>query len=306
MKLHHLTNNEIDFERWDAALANSDRPLVYANSWYLNIVNPNWEALVSEDYSTVVPLPVVQKFGIKIVSQPPFCQQLGLFSNKPQLYEDSGILTNALPFSTRIYQTKNLPFKNKFFFSHERINLILPLQNEYTLLKKGFNQNTKRNIKEAEKHHQKIEQAFCANTFIEFSQKHAPYSLSSKNWKILKSIVKTSLENKTGTLWAVNDIQNSPLCMGFFLNQYNRITFLSGHSSPLGFKQKSMFLLMNHIIKRHAESKKTLDFEGGSLEGVARFYKGFGAEEEIYYIWQNPILKQINLLINQLKRANKT
>ena len=64
-----------------------------------------------------------------------------------------------------------------------------------------------------------------------------------------------------------------------------------------------MFLLMNHIIKTHAESKKILDFEGGSLEGVARFYKGFGAEEEIYYIWQNPILKQIISLINRLKRV---
>ena len=62
---------------------------------------------------------------------------------------------------------------------------------------------------------------------------------------------------------------------------------------------------MNHIIKREAESKKTLDFEGGSLEGVARFYKGFGAEEEVYYIWQNPILKQISSLIDRMKRANK-
>jgi len=303
MKLHHLTKDKIDFERWDAALANSDRPLIYANSWYLNIVSPKWEALISEDYSTIVPLPIVNKFGIKIVTQPPFCQQLGLFSSKDQLCEDQYTLSESLPFATRIYQTKNLLFKNKRFLSKERINLILPLQNEYPLLKKGFNQNTRRNIKEAEKHHQKTKQTFCADTFIDFSQKHAPYILSSKNWRVLKHIVETSLENKTGALWTVTDIQNTSLCMGFFLNQYNRITFLSGHSSPQGFKQKSMFLLMNHIIKTHAESKKILDFEGGSLEGVARFYKGFGAEEEIYYIWQNPILKQIISLINRLKRV---
>lgn len=89
--------------------------------------------------------------------------------------------------------------------------------------------------------------------------------------------------------------------MGFFLNQFNRLIFLSGQSSPEGFKLKSMFLLMDQIIKAHAKSKKILDFEGGSIDGVARFYKGFGAEEEIYYIWQNPIIKKIDALIDRIK-----
>ena len=301
MKLQHLKNNEIDLKKWDDALANSHQPLIYANSWYLNIVSPNWEALVNEDYSTIVPLPVLYKFGVKIVTQPPFCQQLGSFTNRYQTSEENLVLLNTLLFATRIYQTKNLLFKKKRYFSKERVNLILPLQKEYTLLKKGFNQNTRRNIKEAEKHNQKIEQAFCANTFIEFSRKHAPYRLPLKNWEILKKIVETSLENQTGAIWIVNDANNVPLSMGFFLNQFNRLIFLSGQSSPEGFKLKSMFLLMDQIIKAHAKSKKILDFEGGSIDGVARFYKGFGAEEEIYYIWQNPIIKKIDALIDRIK-----
>ena len=305
MKLHHLTNKEIDIERWDAALANSDRPLIYANSWYLNIVSPNWEGFVNEDYTTIVPLPVSYKFGIKIVTQPPFCQQLGSFTNRHHLCEERFTPLSTPPFATRIYQTKNILFKNNRYFSKERVNLILPLQKEYTLLKKGFNQNTRRNIKEAKKHNQKIEQTFSAARFIQFSQEHAPYSLSSKSWTILKKIVETSLENKTGTLWTITNNQDIPLCMSFFLHQYNRITFLSGHSSPQGFKQKSMFLLMNEIIQTHAESKNTLDFEGGSLKGVARFYKGFGAKEEVYYIWQNPIIKKIDALIDPIKRTIK-
>ena len=301
MKLRHLKNSKIDFKRWDAALTETHHPLIYANSWYLNIVSPNWEALVNEDYTILVPLPIKKFLGIKFLAQPPFCQQLGLFSTEYTKCEEVSLEIGALPFATITYQTKNICFKKKDCLTKKRNNLTLPLVKEYAQLFKAFNQNTKRNIKKAAKHPQKINQTFCAETFIDFSQKHAPYSLSIKNWRVLKRIVEVSIKNKTGALWTVTDTNKTTLCMGFFLNEYNRITFLSGHSSPEGFEQKSMFLLMDHIIKTDAESNKTLDFEGGSLEGVARFYKGFGAKEEIYYAWQNPILKPIVLILNWLR-----
>ncbi len=305
MKLRHLKNSEIDFEKWDAALTDTHHPLIYANSWYLNIVSPNWEALVNEDYTILVPLPIKKVLGIKFIVQPPFCQQLGLFSEKYANCEVAKFSSQRLPFATIIYQTKNLCFKKRDRLTKERSNLILPLQKEFSQLFKAFNQNTKRNIKKATKHPQKINQTFCAETFIKFSQKHAPYSLSLKEWEVLKRIVEVSLNNKIGALWTVTNTNNTELCMGFFLNKFNRITFLSGHSSPEGFEQKSMFLLMDHVIKSHAESNKILDFEGGSLEGVARFYKGFGAIEEIYYIWQNPVLKPIVLMLNWLRERKQ-
>lgn len=303
MKLNHLTNSKIDFERWDAALAKSHQPYIYASSWYLNMVSPNWEALVNEDYSTLIPLPIKKILGIKIIVQPPFCQQLGLFNSNSQHIEGTSYANYKLPFAPLMYQTKNLFLIRKNLIVQKRINLILPLQKEYNLLQKEFNQNTKRNCKKAKKFQQKIEKTFCADTFINFSQEHAPYSLSIKNWETLRLIVESSLKNERGTLWTVTDSDNSPLCMAFFLDNYDRITFLSGHSSPLGFTQKSMFLIMDHVINRYAESDKTLDFEGGSLEGVARFYKGFGAVEETYYVWQSPLLKQLSSLFNRLKKV---
>lgn len=306
MKLNHLTNREIDFQRWDTALAKSHHPYIYASSWYLNMVSPNWEALVNEDYSIIIPLPIRKVLGIKIIVQPPFCQQLGLFSTISQYAEESLYFQRSLPFATLVYQTKNLFLKEKNLIVKKRVNLILPLQKKYNLLIKEFNQNTKRNTKKAKDFQQKIEKTFCANTFIDFSQEHAPYSLSVKNWGVLKCIVESSLKNERGTIWTVTNSDNSPLCMAFFLHNYDRITFLSGHSSPLGFTQKSMFLLMDHVINRYAESDKTLDFEGGSLEGVARFYKGFGAVEENYYVWQSPFLKQLSSLFNRLKKRGKS
>ena len=45
-----------------------------------------------------------------------------------------------------------------------------------------------------------------------------------------------------------------------------------------------MFLLIDHIIRQEAGKNTILDFEGSKIEGVARFYKGFGAKNHPYFI----------------------
>jgi hypothetical protein len=45
-----------------------------------------------------------------------------------------------------------------------------------------------------------------------------------------------------------------------------------------------MFYLVDYIIRKEAAKDKLLDFEGSKIEGVARFYKGFGAKYHPYYI----------------------
>lgn len=289
MRLNHLTQRDIDFNKWDASLAKSHKPLIYAQCWYLDIVSPNWEALVSDDYSIMIPLPVKRIAGIKIIIQSPFCQQLGLFS-----YNQSGVEIKKMPFLTLAYQTRNLFVQTNTLLVKELVNLTLPLHNDYPLVQQGFNQNTRRNIRSAQKFPQKIEQATCADAFISFSQQHTPYESSANNWEVLRSIVNAGIINGCGTIWAVVDEDHTPLSMAFFLNDYNRITFLSGYSSPQGFTQRSMFLLMNHIIKKNAGSNTILDFEGGRVDGgVSRFYRGFGAVEENYYTYQHPFANQL-------------
>jgi hypothetical protein len=54
MKILRLKHTEIDKQRWDKAIENSSFPSIYALSWYLDVVSPNWQALVSEDYSVCV------------------------------------------------------------------------------------------------------------------------------------------------------------------------------------------------------------------------------------------------------------
>ena len=76
--IRYLKHSEINKEMWDACVINSTNGLIYARSWYLDAMSPNWEALVHKDYIAVMPLTASRKWGVSYLSQPAFSQQLGI------------------------------------------------------------------------------------------------------------------------------------------------------------------------------------------------------------------------------------
>ena len=76
--IRYLKHSEINKEMWDACIINSTNGLIYARSWYLDAMSPNWEALVHKDYVAVMPLTVSKKMGVSYLSQPAFFQQSGI------------------------------------------------------------------------------------------------------------------------------------------------------------------------------------------------------------------------------------
>ena len=57
--IHYIQHKDIDFEKWDACVANSFNRLIYGFSWYLDVVCDDWDALVLNDYEAVFPLSLI-------------------------------------------------------------------------------------------------------------------------------------------------------------------------------------------------------------------------------------------------------
>ncbi|MCX6283824.1 MAG: hypothetical protein NTW31_06290 [Bacteroidetes bacterium] len=95
--ISYLKHNEIDRARWDGCISRSLNRRVYAFSWYLDIVAPAWEALVSDDYLSVFPLTPGRKAGVCYLFQPFFTQQLGLFSSNPIGEENAEKFMSSIP-----------------------------------------------------------------------------------------------------------------------------------------------------------------------------------------------------------------
>ena len=61
-----------------------------------------------------------------------------------------------------------------------------------------------------------------------------------------------------------------------------------------GLKSKANFLLVDTFIKNNSNAGIILDFEGSNIEGIARFYAGFGAKKTTYQEIKKTSFKNIS------------
>ncbi|MBT8195652.1 MAG: hypothetical protein KJO64_04450, partial [Bacteroidia bacterium] len=79
LKIKYTSHSEIDFEKWNACIANSKSNLIFPTSYFLKAIHPRWDAIVINNYESVFPVIRAKKAGIDYAFQPYFTQQLGLF-----------------------------------------------------------------------------------------------------------------------------------------------------------------------------------------------------------------------------------
>lgn len=296
-----IPHHQINKNKWDACINQSTHPLTTAQSWYLDLAAPGWSALVADDYRAVMPLPFVWKGPFRFLVQPLLVQQLGVFSQSPLSPWQAGSFyrkTQSMRPFLNLNAQNPLPQTLQL---RRQTNFILPLNQTFTILQKGFSKNCKRNLQKAAAFNLAHPINIDTRAFIAFSQKHAAFHFPPQAWNTLRQIVDTALARENGFCQVVTDNQGSPLAMAFFLKDSHRITFLSGTSSPKGLQQKAMFLMMGHVIEKFCNQNLLLDFEGSSIGSIARFYSGFGAIPEYYYQWTHPLMRLILQFRNIIK-----
>ena len=305
--IRHLKNKEIDRNAWDACIQGSATPLVYGCSWYLDIVSPGWEALVKGDYEAVFPLTRSWKYGFSYLRQAFFCQQLGIFSREPSgdCFDD---FCEAIPKKFRLIDinlnTENSP-PSKDYEIRKNLNLELPLNKTYSELRDSYSENTKRNVQKTGSANLQITSFISIDSLIEIFKRNTGLrvkKLPEQTWGVLKKIVERSQRIHQGELIGVEHPEHG-LCAGaFFLASGNRKVFLFSGLSEKGKESGAMFYLIDWFIRENSENPLILDFEGSNDPGLARFYKGFGAEETSYYsVWQN----NLPWLVRWMKRGKE-
>jgi hypothetical protein len=276
MEIKHLTHHKINLQKWDACIKNACNSLVYAESWYLDVVSPNWEALVMGDYEYVMPLPVKEKYGLFFLVQPRLTQQLGVFSAHQIEEHIMERFIQKIPY--RSYHL-NLNEHNKCRQGVKLPNYMLDLSKDYDSISSAYSTNTKRNIKKA-----------CSYENIIIEKNVWP----TRFWELIHDKEKGDdiFVNKLTTIayereklviyGAVNEdeVLVSALCL---LYSPQRIIYLLPVSNKEGKKTLAMFRIVDAIIKDYANSNLILDFEGSKIDGIARFYQGFGAKLHHYY-----------------------
>jgi hypothetical protein len=284
LEIQHLKHHQINKAKWDSAIENSELPLFYALSWYLDIVSPDWEALVYGDYKAIIPLTVKRKYGLRYIIQPDFAQQLGCFFQEgfSNIYDDLIRKTSELfKYCNIQLNCTNLVVSN--FDFKTRINCELDLSESFQDIFKNFNTNTKRNISKANKNNLEFAKDLCTSELIQFIKRNSVENLSKSQLKILKQIIIETVEKGIGKGYGILNEKKEILAVAFLLNKFDRLIYLASASNKEGKEKRAGFYLMNELLKISSGSNMIFDFEGGNFPNTAGFYKGFGAVERDYF-----------------------
>jgi len=282
--IKYLSHSEIDKIKWDLCIKDSVNGLIYAYSWYLDIVCPKWDALVEDNYKSVMPLPRAEKYGFRYTNPPLFTQQLGVFSTSVLSTESVDQFLQHIPKEYR-YIEMNMNTLNRAkpdtFKARELVTHLLDLIPTYEHIYANYSTQAKRNLKKAlassltvakEVPPQKVIDLFRANRGKEFKHKPAYY-------KLLHTLMLICLKLNLGQCWGVYT-KEKELCAGiFFIGSNKRVIFLFSGANKIAYETNAMTFLVDQFIRTNAQRDITLDFEGSMNPDIARFYKGFGSTE---------------------------
>ncbi|MCE2772601.1 MAG: GNAT family N-acetyltransferase [Bacteroidetes bacterium] len=286
--ISYVPHHAIDKGRWDDCIRKSFNGMVYAYSWYLDITCPGWDALITENYVSVMPLTHGSKMGITYLYPPFFIQQLGVFSVDKLSADEVARFLENIP-SKFSYWEINLNVFNKIAGDKYKLkpNLTheLDLIEDIAVIRKNYSENHKRNLKKALGNNLVLHKQYSHEEIIALfrSDRGAEVTVWNENhYDILRRLLQAAEARGCLHVRAVTDANGQLLSGAFFMDSNGKVIFLFSGNSAAGKTQGAMLFLIDAFIEENAQRNLILDFEGSNNPDLARFYRGFGAKECVY------------------------
>lgn len=315
MSIRFLKNYQIDISKWDQCISMAYNELPYAYSWYLDTVCPQWDALVMNDYKAVMPLTRRTRWGCSYLFQPPFTQQLGVFSEKSPTAElvcrFMEEVEQRYPLA-EINLNKHNTLEGKKYPFEKHINYELSLLPDYKDLHASYSKNHKANLRKARKHKLELSNSLSPDRVIKMfrlNRGRGIRTLKDCDYIKLEQLVYKMGQKGLARIYGVYSPRSS-LCAGaIFIVTAQRLIFLFSSLNDEGRQLGAMPWLIDQVIQANAGKSFILDFEGSNDPGLARFFKGFGALEANYpavRINRLPThIKMARLMLNKIRQITK-
>ena len=285
--IHYLEHNQIDRQKWDDLMV-AHGP-IYAQSWYLDVVHPEWEALVLEEYEAVMPITGGRKFGVPYLFQPFFVQQLGIVSSRPLSPAQQTEFLSAIPKKFRFAEIR-LNESNAFDDNIQGIeyhrNVVLDLNQDYDTIRAHYHTNTKRNLAKAEGNGLALVDETELSEIIALFRENRGAKVKvwgEAEYVTLTQLYEAAVHHRHAFIVGVKHQETKELlCGGLFMKTAERIVFLFSGCGERGKQLQAMTFMMDGVIRRFAHQPMLFDFEGSDDDNLARFYLGFDSAERPY------------------------
>ncbi|MFC5411221.1 GNAT family N-acetyltransferase [Larkinella bovis] len=287
----YLARHQIDDKAYDRCIAQSPQRLVYAFSWYLDVVSPGWQLLMEGDYERVMPLPVRFRYGVKAVIQPLFCHQLGVFAAHE--IPDVAVLhrfLQALFQHIRYIPAYQFPAAHSPGLVAEAAqfvpmtNQVLNLQKPYAELAAGYSKDRKVNLRRGWQRAWTFAETDDVNPLINLFGEYNTAGIgrvAPQAYELLRRLVRVLQERQQVRIRVAQ--QNGRIEGGCLLvTDINRVIHLFCSASPEGRKGNARTVILDNFIREYAGRPIWFDFESPEVASLAAFNRSFGAEPEPY------------------------
>jgi len=286
VNIQYVTYQHINKSKWDDCIIHADNSLLYARSLYLDAMAQHWDALVMDNYECVMPLTWNKKYGICYLYQPAFTAHLGIFGKSINADTVNNFLKN-IPGKFKywdVYFNHGNYFQLKDFKLYERMNYVLPLDENYEDIYKNYRDNIKRNIKKSFQLNCLVKKDFPVDEVINIAktQMKTIAGISDEDFGRFKKLYELLHHQDKAITYGVYSSSSELVSSCVFFMDEKRAYYILVGNHPNGKTIGASHALVDAFIKDHAGQNILLDFEGSDIRNLAFFYSSFGAREERY------------------------
>ena len=279
--IKRISRNQLNIEKYTACLNRAVNYRIYAEFWYLDVLtDQQWDCFVYKDYEAVMPIPFQKKLGIKFISQPVYCQQLGVFHDEDLPEEILKRFHKKL--KSNLVRGYHFNEENQAILklSNQKINQLLPLDFDYENFINSIRKNRKQEIVKGLPETYKIEISNEDQSFIELLKFDYQDISKQLNLNKLTKLVEEIQQRNLGL--TVNILQqNEVVASSFYIQSKNRLIQLCNAKKEHSKINYNTFIV-DRIIKSYLKQGLILDFEGSSLKGVNEFNASFRAKDSYF------------------------
>lgn len=279
---------------------------LFNEDWWLDAAAPgNWgEAVVRQGDRTVARLPwarerlAVPVLRLRRVGSPKLTPRLlpeldvGTGKYVKRLAREHQLLDELveqlppfdyLSFTFASSFTNPLPFVWHGCDASVRISYVLPDLADCDAVWTGMSESTRRAIRKGERELDVVEDddtdRLCRAVRQSFERQGRPLPFSPE---LLGRIHDAAARREVGQVLTAVDERGRAHASLLLVWDEQRAYYLTGGADPELRSSGAQSLLLWEAIKRAAKTSAAFDFEGSMTEGIARFFRGFGAQPEPY------------------------
>ena len=281
MELQLLPSNKIDKIKWDECLSSSSVPLIYASSTYLDHMADNWNGIVAEDYSFIMPIPWRKKLGIRYCYKVPFIQQLGVFGKKVE--EDAIQSCAELMLESFRYGDYFFNYRNKYNSGKRCSNYILSLASNYRSTSLFYADKLTSDLSKATKNSLEYEHGTADEAIGLFRELYTEriQGITPGDYNNFYRLCNLKERENNLIVRKISSGKNI-LSISLLMKDKFRIYNLISCTTQNGRNALAGHFLYDSLIKEYSQTGLIFDFEGSDLPGIKHFYKSFGAIEQPY------------------------